>query len=69
MIFVRLIVAFASVYIYNFLLDKLKDLPPLKWLPNNFMSGLFLNAIGIAIFFAVLLWPFYREAKMRTSEL
>lgn len=69
MIFVRLIVAFASVYIYNFVLDKLKDLPPVKWLPNNFMTGLIFNAIGIIIFFGVLLWPFYREAKMRTSEL
>ena len=69
MIFVRLIVAFASVYIYNFLLDKLKDLPPVKWLPNNSMTGLILNAIGLIIFFGVLLWPFYKEAKMRTSEL
>jgi len=69
MIFVRLIVAFASVYIYNFLLDKLKDLPPVKWLPNNFMTSLILNAIGLIIFIGVLLWPFYREAKMRTSEL
>jgi hypothetical protein len=33
------------------------------------MTGLILNAIGIIIFFGVLLWPFYREAKMRTSEL
>jgi len=33
------------------------------------MTGLIFNAIGLIIFVGVLLWPFYREMKMRTSEL
>jgi len=69
MTLVRLIVAFASVYIYYFVLGKLENLSPLKWFPDNIIAGLITNAIGVVIFSGVLLWPFYKEAKLKTREL
>ncbi len=69
MIFVRLIVALASLYIYNFYLDKMNNLPPVKWLSNSSMTWILLNITGYILFFVVFGWPFYREAKMRTGDL
>jgi len=67
MLYVRLIGAIAATYLYSFALGKLKVLPPLKWLPNNFITGLIYNAIGIIIFLYILVWPYYKEIKMRTT--
>jgi hypothetical protein len=69
MLYVRLIVAIAVAYLYTFVINKLKGLPPLKWLPNNFITGLIYNAIGIIIFLSILVWPYYKEMKMRTAGL
>lgn len=69
MLYVRLIIAIAAAYLFNFIINKLKGLPPLKWLPNNFITSLIYNAIGIIIFLSILVWPYYKEMKMRTAGL
>ena len=69
MILVRLIVAFASAYIYYFVLSKLENLSSLKWFLDNIITELITNAIGVVIFLGVLLWPFYKEVKLKTREL
>ena len=67
MLYVRLIIAIVAAYLYSFALGKLKFLPPLKWLPNNFITGLIYNAIGIIIFLYILVWPYYKEMKISAA--
>ena len=41
----------------------------MKWFTDNIIADFITNSIGIVIFFFVLLWPFYKEAKLKTRGL